>query len=256
MDEQVEGVFLLELAGSRDCEEPSRKELSFSRLVSEANLTPLHRRTQGSFSQVVGRLHSFIFEKGEQAVPVLQQALCGFTDIIVLTGPVVLETPVHPGANGNRFEDEGLPVQTLAFEGVPQGEHSACLGKHPFGELHAVRASTGVFDPFNGPYDVSPTELTDALMVCFVSGIHVRAKASMEHVSKDLSEDLGASGCGDVEKRKDGSGTDPYPSGFAVRFPAGFIDVEHGLCGQRLSDLFAWPLNAPGDFFMEVAHRS
>jgi len=137
-------------------------------LIAETDFSPLDGRTFSPLCGVVGRLNPFVIEKGEQPVPVLEQALCGIAHIIVGAGTILLEAFAHPASDGNGHPYERVPVQMSVLEGVPQGEHSACLGKHPRGEFHSIRASTGMLDSFDTPDDVSPTELTHSFVKGFI----------------------------------------------------------------------------------------
>jgi len=84
-----------------------------------------------------------------------------------------LKAFVHTSLDGHGFQDKGLPVQMSLSEGMPQCEHSARLGEYPFGESHGVRAPARVFHAFDLTDDMSPTELSDALVKRLVRGIHV-----------------------------------------------------------------------------------
>jgi hypothetical protein len=75
-DEELEGIFSLKDAGPFRGQQPGGKELSLVGLVSEADFSPLDGRTYCPLRGVVGRLNPFVSEKGEQSVPVPQEALC------------------------------------------------------------------------------------------------------------------------------------------------------------------------------------
>jgi len=171
--EEVVGTSSLQDAGSCDGQEACGEQLSGFGLISEADLSPLDAGTQHPFGGVVCGLDSFDLQEGEQAVPVLEQALGRFSDIVIRALHVLLEALVHPGSDGDRLADKRLPVQMSLFERMPESEHSACLRKHPLGEFHGVRASAGVLDAPDAPDDVRPTKLADALVERLVCGIHV-----------------------------------------------------------------------------------
>ena len=72
LDQELEGVSLLENAGSFGSQESSGQEFSFVGLVSEADLSPLYSRANCSLCGVVGWFYSFVLDEREQAVPVVQ----------------------------------------------------------------------------------------------------------------------------------------------------------------------------------------
>ena len=76
-EKELEGVPSLKDAGSFGGQQPGGKEFAVVGLIAEADLSPLDGRTYSPLRGVVGRLNPFVFEKGEQSVPVLEQALCG-----------------------------------------------------------------------------------------------------------------------------------------------------------------------------------
>lgn len=159
-------------------------------MIAEADFSPLYGGPGSSFGGVVGWFHPFVFQKGEQAIPMLEQALGRLPHIVVGTLDVLLEALVHSGSNGDRFLDKGLPLQMTPLERMPEREHSACLGEHPFGELHCVRASAGVLDSFDPSDDVGPAELSDATVKRLVGTVHVRTENPRVLIAQDLFEDL------------------------------------------------------------------
>ena len=98
-----------------------------------------------------------------------EEALCYVADIVVGAHQVVLKAFLHTSLDGHTLQHKGVPVQMLLLEGMPQSEHSARLGKYPFGEFHGVRASARVLDAFDFADDMSPAELSNALVKRLVS---------------------------------------------------------------------------------------
>src|ERR1035437_10293048 len=68
-----EGAASLHTAGLRKRKQARCGNLSQSTAIAKAGLTPLHGNAQGALGAVVGRLHSRILEKYEQAVAMLKQ---------------------------------------------------------------------------------------------------------------------------------------------------------------------------------------
>ena len=169
-------------------------------LVAETDLSPLNSRAKYPLGRVVCWFDSLDLQEGEQAFPMFGAALCHVTDIVVGAAEVVLKAFVHTSLDRHALQHKGVPVQTLLFEGMPQGEHSARLGKYPFGEFHGVRASARVLDAFDLADDMSPTELSDTLVKRLVSRIHIRAEGSFVDLAQDILENLGTPRRGNVEK--------------------------------------------------------
>jgi hypothetical protein len=61
----VQHVALLPLATLRHGEETGSGDFAVAAAVAEADLPPLHRRPQGSFHGIVGRLHALVLQKRE-----------------------------------------------------------------------------------------------------------------------------------------------------------------------------------------------
>jgi len=223
-------------------------------LIAEADFSPLDGRTFPPLCGVVGRLNPFVIEKGEQPVPVLEQALCGFAHIIVGAGTILLEAFAHPASDGDGLPYKGIPVQMSVLEGVPQGKHSACLGKHPLGEFYRIRASTGMLDSLDTPDDVSPTELAHSIVKGIVGRVHVRTEDPLVLIAQDLFEDLRPPGCGYMEEGNKRGDEDPKPPAFSLSFPSGLVDVEHRLFRQSLPCLLMGGSQGFRDLLMELAN--
>lgn len=88
----------------------------FTDFVPETNLPPLNRRADSTLCQVVRGLHSLVLPEGEQVLPVREKPP-SHTGHFSISGEFVhLEAVAHTGPKRHRFQDKGLPVQTL----VPQ----------------------------------------------------------------------------------------------------------------------------------------
>ncbi len=69
---ELEGVSVLENAGSLGGQESSGQEFTFVGLVSETDFSPLYGRANCSLCGVVGWFNSVVREEREQTVPVVQ----------------------------------------------------------------------------------------------------------------------------------------------------------------------------------------
>lgn len=154
------------------------------------------------------------------------EALCHVADIVVGAHQVVLKAFLHTSLYGDALQHKGVPVQMFPLEGMPQSEHSARLGEYPFGEFDGVRASARVLHAFDFADDMSPTELSDALVKRLVRGIHIRAEGSFVDLAQDILEDFGTPRGGNMEKGYLRSSETPEPTTFTLAAPAGLIDVE------------------------------
>lgn len=189
-------------------------------------------------------------------MPVLEQAFCRLGHIDVGVGAVHLEASAHSTSYGHRFSDKSLPVQMPVLERIPQGEHSACLGKHPLGESHGTRTSAGMFDSLDGSDDVGPAELSDPMVKRLVRRVHVRTKNSFVYIAQNLSEDLCTPRCGHMEVLVCRGDHHPQPSTLALRLPPGLVDVQGWLFGQSLPSLVMGRGQGLRDFLMKLADRS
>lgn len=131
-EKKLERIPSLKDARSLGGQQSGSEELAVVGLIAEADLSPLDGRTSAPLRGVVGGLNSFKLEKGEQTVPMLEEALCDLAHITVGAGSVLLEALAHSASDGDRSAYKGLPVQMSVLEGVPEGKHSAGLRKHPF----------------------------------------------------------------------------------------------------------------------------
>ena len=103
IDQEIKGVFILKKARSRDCKQPCSDNLSILGLISEADFSPLDRRSDSSLCGVVGWLNPLMFKECEKVVPVFEQAT-GSSCYIRITGQLVsLETMANASSDGNRF---------------------------------------------------------------------------------------------------------------------------------------------------------
>jgi len=252
----MEGIASLSDTRSFSGQQPGGEEFSFEGLIAETDLPPLDGGAQSSFRRIVGWLDTAVFEKGEQPMPVSEEAFCRLGHIVVGAGGVNLEASAHATSYGHGFSDEHLPVQMVVLEGMPHGEHSACLGEHPRGESHGVRTSAGMFDSLDGSDDVGPAELSETIVKRLVRGVHVRTEDSPVCPAQNLSEDLCSPRCGHMEVLDAGSDHNPQPSTFPVRFPSSLVDVELRLLRQSLPCFGAGRGQGFRNLLMKLADRS
>jgi hypothetical protein len=125
----MEGIASLADARPFGGQESCGEEFALGGLIAEADLSPLAGRTESPFCSIVGRLDSAVFEKGEQTVPMLEQAFGRLGYIAIGAGAMQLEAPAHTAAHGHRFLNEALPIHVATQESMPQGKQSAYLGK-------------------------------------------------------------------------------------------------------------------------------
>jgi hypothetical protein len=134
-------VLSLKSACSDHCKESGREEFPFTRLVAEANLSPLDPRSYCLLGSVVRRFDAFMFKEGEKMIPTLQQTAGVSRYVEVRRSFVGLETPINTGSKRDRLQHKSLPVETFAPESIEESEHSADFGKHPAGIFYRGGAS-------------------------------------------------------------------------------------------------------------------
>jgi len=83
-EKKLERVLSLKDARSLGGQKSSGKELAVVGLIAEADLSPLNGRTSAPLRGVVGGLNSFVLEKGEQSVPMLEEAPCDLSHVILI----------------------------------------------------------------------------------------------------------------------------------------------------------------------------
>ena len=66
----------LKIADSRNGQQAGRGQFAIGAPVAETDFTPLDASAERSFGAVVGRLHTFVFQKSVQPVVVLEQGRC------------------------------------------------------------------------------------------------------------------------------------------------------------------------------------
>ena len=149
--------------------EPSGEEFTIVRLIAEADLPPLYSRTDTLFCNVVGGLDSIMIQKREETVPVIEQS-SRHPGYIRISGHLVhLEAIAHTCSERKGFQDKGLPIQTLAPERIEQSERPAHLQEHPSGVFHCIRTPARMADSFDLSDDMSPTDLSQSLVVAAVN---------------------------------------------------------------------------------------
>lgn len=167
-DKIEERALCLEQARPGDGKEPGGEEFTIVRLIAEADLPPLHGRTDASLCKVVGRFDSITIQKREEAVPVFEQSSRHPGHIRIFRQLVHLEAITHACPERNGFQDKGLPVQMLTPERIEKSEHPADFREHPSGEFHCVRTPARMADSFDLSDDMRPTDLPQSLVVAAV----------------------------------------------------------------------------------------
>ena len=178
IDQKLKGVFLSKEADSRDRKQPCGEELAFLGLVSEADFSPHHCRSDSPLCNVIGWLHTLMLKECEQVIPVFEQTSGSSGHIRLGTQFIGLETIAHAGPDRNRFFYKGMPIHKFFFEGVPQPEHSPGLREHPFGELDSIRTPAAMLQSFEVSDNVSPADLAQTFVIGIVGTEHVRTEYS------------------------------------------------------------------------------
>ncbi len=125
LEKELERVSSLKDAGSFGGQQPRGEEFTVLGLVILTDLSPLDGGASTSLGGVVCWFDAFVFEEGEQTVPVLQQALARLTHVAIRAVGIVLEAFVHASPDRNGFRDKGLPVQISTLERMPERKHSS-----------------------------------------------------------------------------------------------------------------------------------
>ena len=83
-----------------------------------------------------------MFQKREQAFPVLQQPFRCFGHVVISAVGLCFRQLAMRARIGSCFADKRMPVDLALLEGMPDPERTASLGEHPFSESHRIRATT------------------------------------------------------------------------------------------------------------------
>ena len=110
IDQELKGVSLLKKACSGNREQPCGEELAFLGLVSEADFSPHHRRSDSPLGSVIGWLHTLMFKECEQMIPMFEQPTGSSCHIGIGTQLVGLEASVHSCSKRDRFFHKGTPI--------------------------------------------------------------------------------------------------------------------------------------------------
>ena len=111
-----------------------------------------------------------------------------------------------------------------------------------------------MFEPFEGPDDMGPTDLSFPFVVGVVRREHVRTDDPVENLTKNTLEHLCPPGSRQREKRHGGGHENPKPDSLAHALPARLVHVEDVLFGQSLFDLFTARFKGMRDFLVKFAH--
>ena len=102
----------MKLAGSDDSEYSPDEFLADLRLRTEADLPPLHGRSDGSFGAIVGRLDAIMYEEGEEVLPVVKETFgSGLYSWIGTVAENNTEI-MHPLPHGQSIEQQLCPGTT------------------------------------------------------------------------------------------------------------------------------------------------
>src|SRR5580658_4513159 len=83
-------------------------DFALSAAASEADLAPLHGTTQRSLRDIVGRLHAFVAQEGEESFEVLQQRQSEIGDVLVAAVEMAVGQREELLLQGNGFCDQLL----------------------------------------------------------------------------------------------------------------------------------------------------
>lgn len=256
LDEEIKRILSLHNAGPSNGQESSGERLAVFGLISETDFPPLDCGSDSSLSGVVGGFHALMVKEGEQVVPMFEETSGGTCHIMIRGQLVGLQTIADSCPDGDRFRDKGPPVNIPVFEGMPEGKQAPDFREHPSCEPYAIGAPARMFEPFEIPDDMRPTDLPPSLVVGVVGREHVRTDDAVKNVAKDSLEHLCSPGGCQSEERHGRGHENPKPDSLAHALPTRLIDVEDVLLGQSLFDfLTAW-FKRFGYFLMKLAYRA
>ncbi len=197
-----------------------------------------------------------MIQEGEQVVPMFEEASGGACHIMIRGQLIGLQAIADSCPDGNRFCDKGPPIHLPIFEGMPEGKQASDLRKHPSCEPYAIGAPARMFEPFEGPDDVCPTDLPFSLVVGVVGRKHIRTDDPAKHIAKDSLEHFCSPGGRQREECHGRGHENPKPDPLAHALPARLVHVEDVLFGQSLFDFITARFKRFGDFLMKIAHRA
>ena len=91
----MKGVYALKPAGPCNSEDALGEALPAFRLAAKADLAPLHSEAQCTLCDVIGRLHAFMEDEGEEMIPVFDGLLSTSRDGSILARSVVQAPSFH-----------------------------------------------------------------------------------------------------------------------------------------------------------------
>ncbi len=128
--QKMEGVFASKLTGPGDSEYSFRESFTCFGLIAEAQLSPLHSRSESPLCGIVGRFDALVGQEGEKTMPIAEQPLRPGAHQLVGALRVLEAIVFHPSPHEEGRVEQLVPVDDAAFEGMPTSEYLPDLVQH------------------------------------------------------------------------------------------------------------------------------
>jgi len=196
----MKGIYALQPAGPCNREDAPGEALPAFRLAAKADFAPLHSEAQCTLRDVIGGLHAFMENKGEEMIPVFDGSLSTGRNGSILTRSVVQAPSFHAAP-----DEGGRLLQLFAGQdpfqkSMPAGEEPIDFLQHVMGERACIRAAADVLESLELPYEVSPTQLSEPVFVVrTIGGVIITGDDPREGCSQNQREHCCPAAFGNTE---------------------------------------------------------
>ena len=246
---EFEHVALLHHAGSSGSEQARGCQLAVLAPVPERGFAPLYRVAERTLGNVVGRLDPWIFYKGKQTLGMVEEEPSQCTDLSVGAVHMAFRQREEFLLQRDRLLDQLVAIEVAVAKSMPEPKKPGMQRQSVTGKAIGDGGPGELLYSKQVSFQVSPTELGDALVVLDVGAEAVGAKDAQELRSQQLIQHFGTAALGNRKEHEAPRDENPEPAFRAVTAPAGFIPVEDGFVSKLLLEILMAGLQGRAGLF-------